>query len=249
MAYAVLDKAANTFVQLQYYAATAGEAEQDFAENVVYADDALKAPYQRTVLVMDYGNSVLTPEPLFSTDIAQSLVELVYGDAATGAIRYDRPCAWDMVHCYRLPAGLQEYTNQCFTTPQYRHYHTVLLQWLQQQSPAGDMMQVAFHKQHINVAVLRNGVLQLVQSYGYQSAEDVAYRLLAAAQQLQLDPQTVQVQVCGLVDEHSAMYSELQKYFLQTAWLQRPAAFQYDPVFDQYPAHFFTPIFLAACVS
>jgi Protein of unknown function (DUF3822) len=250
LGYAVLDKPSNTFVQLEYYHFnTPAENQLACVENVVYASEYLKMQYAQTTIVMDYGNNALTPGQLYKPGDEMHIVELVHGDLQTGMVKSEPVEGWDMVNCYRIPAGLPEYTDQCFKSSRYRNYHSVALSILKQEAVTGDHILVAFYKYHFNVAVLKDGALMLVQSFLYESAEDVSYRLLAIVQQFGLNQHTVAVSICGLVDEHSAMYSELQKYFLSVEWKLRPSAFRYDTAFDAYPPHFFTPIFLAACVS
>jgi hypothetical protein len=63
-----------------------------------------------------------------------------------------------------------------------------------------------------------------------------------------MDCETVQISASGLLDDRSALFTELKKYFLHVALESRPDEFIYDPVFDDYPPHFFTPLFnLALC--
>jgi hypothetical protein len=83
-----------------------------------------------------------------------------------------------------------------------------------------------------------------MQSFPYDIPEDVSYHLLNITDQFHLEAQDITIRVAGLIDTSSALYAELMKYFLLVEADARPEFFSYDAAFDEYPSHFFTPVFL-----
>jgi hypothetical protein len=111
---------------------------------------------------------------------------------------------------------------------------------------AKDEMNVVFYNNKLLVNLFKNGELQLMRSFEYETSEDVAYYLLNICEQFNVDCEKLILTISGLIDDHSTMFAELEKYFLLIQLNQRPADFKYSPAFDEYPPHFFTSIFNAA---
>ena len=111
-------------------------------------------------------------------------------------------------------------------------------------------MEVVLYPSHIIVSLWREDQLLIIQCYEYDTPEDVAWWLLNITSQWEMQPSELPVVVSGLVEIQSPMYAEIKKYFLDVELDTRPADFQYDFSFDNYPQHFFSPIFsLALCGS
>jgi len=95
--------------------------------------------------------------------------------------------------------------------------------------------------------VKKNKQLQLAQAYSYKTPLDVVYYLLKICYEFGLDQSEVFVILSGLIDQDSAMYSELHSYFLNLYFAQPPP---YSVPENEYPHHYFTSLYnLAACVS
>ena len=89
----------------------------------------------------------------------------------------------------------------------------------------------------------------IIHSFHYAIPEAVSFHLLNIANQWNLSPEDITVKISGLLETQSAMYTEILKYFLRVELELKPAGFQYDFAFDNFPQHFFSPVFsLAVCV-
>jgi hypothetical protein len=95
--------------------------------------------------------------------------------------------------------------------------------------------------------VKKGGALQLAQIYQYTTPLDVAYYLLKIVAAFGFNQSQVYLVLSGLIDEKSALYKELQSYFIQLHF-SRPQQLALPE--SELPAHFFTSIYnLAACAS
>ena len=99
------------------------------------------------------------------------------------------------------------------------------------------------------VVVFKDKAIQLLQSYTYQTPDDVSYYLLSICNRFQISQDKVTLIVSGLLDEQSRLFQELLKYFLHVQWDQLPDNVQMDAVFSPYPSHYFSPLLkMALCV-
>jgi hypothetical protein len=89
----------------------------------------------------------------------------------------------------------------------------------------------------------------LLQTYGYDTPDDVSWHLLDLCSRFNLDNQQVLLRISGLLDEQSVLYQELLKYFLKTEWEALPGNKSLHKVFEAYPSHYFSPLLnMALCV-
>jgi hypothetical protein len=99
------------------------------------------------------------------------------------------------------------------------------------------------------VAVFKDKAIQILQSYNYQTPDDVSYYLLSICNRFQISQEKVVLIVSGLLDEQSRLYQELLKYFLHVQWDRLPDGVRLDSVFSQFPSHYFSPLLkMALCV-
>lgn len=68
--------------------------------------------------------------------------------------------------------------------------------------------------------ILDNGKLQLCNSYPYTSPEDFLYYLLFVMEQLELDPDNVEVLVCGKISKDDPLYSLAYDYIRNISFFE-----------------------------
>jgi hypothetical protein len=145
---------------------------------------------------------------------------------------------------YRVPTDLYELMQNQF--PNSKHYHQYSL--LLQQAPSeADLIQAVFYPGYMIVHARRNGQLQLMSQYNFQTAEDVCWHILNVKEQLQLNE--AKLLISGFLDPKSRIYQEMTRYFSNISLDSIPPGVKIDEEMERLPAHFFSYIFRGAlCV-
>ena len=87
-----------------------------------------------------------------------------------------------------------------------------------------------------------------MQTFLYQVPEDVVYFLLNICRQFELSPEEAALIISGYVEDDSALFTEVRKYFLHCIMDEPPQTFT-GSVFNPMPAHFFSWLLkMALCV-
>lgn len=233
---------------MEYYQFKHGQQEE--VRQLLATHHLLQKDYGSTEVFYNNGHSVLIPERYVNSEQADQWLELVVGDLHEELPLQDSIHEMDARLVYSVVPSLHEDLLRRYPNASYSHFNTG---WLKKKFKYGQQltqMEVVLYPSHIIVTLWRQGQLLIIQSYDYDTPEDVAWWLLNVVQQWDMQPSELPVVVSGLVETQSPMYAEIRKYFLDVALDVRPDSFQYDFSFDNYPQHFFSPIFsLALCGS
>lgn len=237
------------FVAMEYYAIKSGKKEDEF-RSILTLNPLLKNGYNKVLIIYNTSESVLVPGSLYHPETHDAVLNIVHGDLAKGLTLAEKVQHLELFNVYRVPRFFHEIMSKAFPAGKFHHYYSAWLKARKTYSDVqqGDHLHVIFYPYKIIAALFHNQTLELIQNFSYDIPEDVSYHLLSITEQFRLDPERIKVHVSGLLDTNSAMYTELMKYFLNVDLEARSRNFNYDFAFDNYPQHFFTPVFsLALC--
>lgn len=232
------------FLALQYY--QFHKAGLDEMHSLVETDLRLDHPYPEVLVFYNHGQGMLVPGKFHDPEKAGPLLELMLGDLSSGLTLVDEIPEMDAVYLYRALPELHELLSKKYTNISFSHFNTGWLKRRLSHDQPLTRLEAILYPSHVMVVFWAEGRLCLSQYYDYDTPEDVAWSLLNVARQWDMRPDELPLYVSGLVETSSPMYAEIRKYFMHVELEARPFSFRYDPGFDQYPHHFFSPIFSLA---
>lgn len=245
--FGILDNNSHTFIALQYVGLEKYDTFNQLKE-LIYHNEWLARSYNKVVVVYHFPESILSPESLFNGDSAKTALDMIYGDLNRGEILKDQIPEWNIFNTYRVPSALHQLLGAHFPRGNFYHVYSVLLKRKASLRKVAEGVEAAliFYPNKLIFALFRDGSLQIMQTFEYETAEDVTWHLLNACRRFDVDCKSIVLRVSGLIDDHSSIYSELLKYFLCVELEERPDNFKYTEDFDKYPLHFFSSLFNTA---
>ncbi len=203
----------------------------------------LEKSYTDTLVYFNFSESVITPMAKFSATGAEAYINAVHGEASGHIVKCDHiNTAPGMVNVYRISKELNEMLNGNFANISTRHTYSKLLETILDENKTKEeafiKMQVYYH--HMIVAVIKEGKLQLINSFNYQNAEDILYHILHIAEQLGL-PSSTKLEVSGIIDENSPQYIYLQQSFSNICFEDDTLQPLFSGHLNEYPVHYFSP--------
>lgn len=249
--YAILDKDCQELIALRHY--IIDNHSNSFVESlsgITSADELLREKKQDAIVIYNYPESNLIPSKLYDHSLMKPITDLVYGDLTRGMVLSEKIQAWDIYNIYRVPQDVHRFAIQQFAGGKYWHYYSLLLSSINKESLSFDgEIRLIFYTDRFIAAAFKHNQLQLIQTFNYQTPEDVAYYILSICQQLNFDVNIVVLQLSGLIDEQSALYTELLKYIQRVNCQAAPAEIETAELLESYPPHYFSPLLnLALCV-
>jgi hypothetical protein len=217
---------------------------------ILHEDELLKRPVKETLLVYNFPESSLVPEPLFSMDINKEIIETIHGTLNKGLILTEKIPWWELFNVYRISQDVHQLLQHQFTAGKYWHYYSLLLKSYKMfDSVDGQVcIKVIFYSDKMITLVIKEGKVHLMQTFHYQDARDVAYHLLNCCHQLGISQEEVRLLVGGLIDRQSTLSTELHKYFLQISFEEIDESIKITDELKELPLHYFSSMLkIAVC--
>ncbi|MBC7851403.1 MAG: DUF3822 family protein [Chitinophagaceae bacterium] len=222
----------------------------DLLRELVSNDAALSGDVSETIIIYNYSESSLVPAESYSIELSKNIAELTTGNTQKGLVLSEKISGTEICNVYRIPREIHTLLQQRFSAGKYWHFYSLVLTTrMRTPKVASEQFEVTFYPDKFVVAVFEDQQLLLIQSYHYQVPEDVAFQLLNICKLLNVDPNRVLVQLSGLIDADSALYSVIARYFLLLDWETDGAAAWKNEQLADFPPHYFSPLLkLALCV-
>jgi len=229
----------NTLFELKY--CTIDEFELKTALQTIMEETRHRIPY-KVFICSSFPTSFLTPLKYASN--ADELLQLTYDRPGQSFFR-DNINDWQLVNSYSLASDVHDIINETYPGALYVHEYTPALK----NSIAYDGNEkifIHFTTQFFRILVKKGAHIELVQTYAYKTPLDVVYYLLKIASEIGIDQSGASVILSGLIEESSALYTEIRNYFLHISFYNDTSVSLPE---NELPRHFFASTSnLAVCV-
>jgi Protein of unknown function (DUF3822) len=239
---------------------TEGRNLADAIRDIVDHQEVLQFDFKESVVVYNFSDTTLIPASVYNHEANRDLIDLLFGNLKKGLVLSEKDNESNIHTLYRVPAAVHSLLQQKFSAGKYWHICTLWLSLLQKShSEEKETINMVFAADKVLTAIFKNKQLQLIQSFAYTTPEDVVYHLLHCCEQLGLSQDDCLLHISGYIDEDSALFNEIKKYFLRLEFDTveglpgKSEMLQEEPreanVISEYPAHYFSYLQkLALCV-
>jgi hypothetical protein len=222
----------------------------EILRDIMETDSLLRRPVKETLLVYNFPESSLIPEPVFTMDTNREIIDTLHGNLQKGLILTEKIPWWELFNVYRISPDLHTLLQQTFTAGKYWHYYSLLLKSYKMFDSAEkeNCIKVIFYADKMVALIVKEGRPVLIQTFFYHDTKDVAYHLLNCCQQMGLNQEEVRLLVGGLIDRQSALSAELFKYFLRIQFEEIDESIKVTDELKELPLHYFSSILkIAVC--
>ena len=200
--------------------------------------------YTDTRVYYNIVEALVMPANKFSTTAADVYLEAVHGNNMNAVIKYDHVNSKEsLITVYRIQKPLFDMVNSNLMMVNARHTYSKLLEdiFTEDSVLEGEFLELRFYYGYFVGIVIKSGKLQLIQSYSFQTADDILYYLLSIAKQFQLSTIETQVKVSGIIDSKSTEMDYIVKVFNIISLNTEMPDLDFKKNSSGYPLHYFTP--------
>jgi len=201
--------------------------------------------YKKVTCFFNNEEALLIPEKLLTATSAEDYLSLVYGESTRHDVKYEKLLATKVfINTYRVRKAITELLSRHFIIYQTAHtYSTILNDVMRRPIIDPAFIKIQFYTSHFIIAVWKDERFQLIQSYRYQSAEDVLYYLMRITQQFNFELSEVSLEVSGFIDRELLLFTQLSSLFIRITTDNMQPVGVFKTVEGEYPPHYFTPFY------
>jgi hypothetical protein len=229
---------------------TSDRSTRDLLDEIITGDEVLQHYAHRATVIYNFPGADIIPAEHYSAALKNHVARLITGEVDSDYVFDEQVRDWNMYNVYRISRDIHSLCKEKFQGSQYWHVYTMLLLWSKgDRLKTGNIARIIFYNDKFVVAFFRDRQLQLLQTFTYQTPEDVAYHLLLVCRQFQITQQELVLNISGLIDAQSALYTELLKYFVEVDYEGLPESYGTNGLLEEFPGHYFSPLLkMSLCV-
>ena len=182
-------------------------------ESTMFKNDILNTNFSEVSVVYATPVYSLVPETVFDETKASEYLKFNSKILANDYMAHDILENRDIVVVYVPFMNINNFFFEKYGSFTYYHSTTVLLKTiLESEKYSLPKMYLHFQKNSFDCIVLKNGELQLCNSYTYKTPEDFIYYTLFCMEQLGLNPENLPVILCGEIEKDDDNYNIAYTY-------------------------------------
>lgn len=200
--------------------------------------------YSSVKIFYNFKESLIVPDSFYTEANSKEMLDLVYGDLPGSRYFYEPVKEMQATNIYKVSSAVHDALTNRFFAASAMHSNSCILPVF------SEGLYCVVYNNYIKTILYKNGRLQLIQLYDYNTPADVAYQLLNICTQHQLSPAEITLTLSGFIDQQSNLYEELYRYFLHIKMEEFPGNIEIPDEMRTYPDHFFSFLInLVKCAS
>lgn len=252
---ALKEKKSNRILALEIFQSESGNKAINWTEALeqLSRNSYLLRHFEFTKAIVGIFSSpyTLVPEAIYKAGDDKRFIDFHFEDKENTQRVFSRQVnPFQLKTLFGISEELYHELFHLFEEPELIHATSTLLEAAHLQSRGKKERELFLHvrKASVDIIVLEGKKLLLMNSYASPTADDLLYFSLMVCDQLELDPDSIQVWLSGEFEKESAKYKLLYQYFRNLQLSQRPGNLNYSYRIEQLPAHQHFSLFtLALC--
>ena len=182
-------------------------------ETIMFKNDVLNTNFSEVTVIYSTPIYSLVPAPLFDETKASEYLKFNSKILANDYMAHDILEGYGIVVVYVPFMNINNFFFEKYGSFSYYHATTIMLKAiLETEKYSLPKMYLHFQKNCFDCIVLKNGELQLCNSYAYKTPEDFIYYTLFCMEQLNLNPENIPVILCGEIEKEDENYKIAYTY-------------------------------------
>jgi hypothetical protein len=197
-------------------------------------------------LIFNTKEFALIPSSLHNPLFHRDLVETIHGDMLDLQFNADQLSHFDAVNVYGVQREINTVLNRFFPHAQRVHKNACIVKGISSQLDRlpSQFIKIFFSPSHIDVLVVKNGKLQFLQKFYYETTDDAIFYILTLSEKFKLNRKAICFFASGIIDLDSLILFELKKHFLLFE-IEISKEYSITSHIAEIPAHYLTPLMIS----
>ncbi len=174
----------------------------------------LQESFSKVQVIYANSLSTLVPQALFNENALADYLKFNAKILPNDFITYDTITNAECMNVYIPLVNCNNYIFERYGSFSYKHHATILITKLLQSEKNKKEKKIVINVSAttFEIVYLKNGSLQLYNSFSYTTKEDFIYYILFTLEQLDVNPETIPVYFLGTINHEDETYKITYKY-------------------------------------
>jgi hypothetical protein len=200
----------------------------------------LKQSFHSTKLLFESNKSTLIPTPLFDEHEKSSFSSFNFQIQNEESILFNKLKNLDAYIVYSVPEIILKTVQELFSDPiLYCHSGAFIesLLILNKNQKMQKKLFVNARDSFLDAVILDSRKLIYFNTFKYKSKEDFIYFVIFILEQLQLNPEEIELVFSGTIDKNSKLFDTVYKYIRDVSFQKRTDTFNYSYIFNDVQSY------------
>ena len=200
---------------------------------------------------LENNKFTLIPSVLFDEENKESLLGFNHEVTADEEILVNTLHNLEAKILFTVSKSLTAEIRKQFPNANFIHSSTSFIEGLlvQHKNYSEKKVFANFYANYFEIVILDGKELLFSNAFTYKTSEEIAYYILFVYEQLNLNPETIELVLSGEIEKTAKEHSLLYTYIRNVKFASRPDGFKYSYKFEEIPNHKFFSLFTQYLVT
>jgi hypothetical protein len=211
-------------------------------EQKVSTDEWLSCVFKSTKISFENNTSTLIPASLYSEDDKALYASFNISLPPDHNCYTDHIKSIDAYLIYTIPEVLASKIQQLFpghklTSASANLIESLLINY--KNIGSGKRMFVNVKEAFLDIVIIEDKQVIFFNTYAYKSTEDFIYFIIFVIEQLNLNPEYIELTFSGFIDKKSKLFEKAYTYIRHINFQKLPPVNNYSYLFNDVPTHYY----------
>jgi len=232
LSFCILNTDTNTITMLKNIAIVKKQTPSDLLDTLKHlfkTELSLHEEFNKVTVIHVNELSTLVPKALFNENAIADYLKLNTKILKNDFITFDELFINDSVNVYVPYININNYIYETFGSFEYKHFSSILIEQIlsiEKHSKTAKLY-INVSKTHFEIIAIDSGALILYNSFNYNTTEDFIYYILFTVEQLNYNPELIDLIFIGDISKEHELYKVVYKYIRNIGFGNRYDSYKY----------------------
>jgi Protein of unknown function (DUF3822) len=225
-----LNQKIEIFETIDFDSVTNPSQVETFLSKIFEEKEEFKLDYDLVTLLHDNNLQTFVPQELFDEDYSGSYLQYNIKVYETDTFSNDTIENYNIKNVFIPYENINNFLIDHFGVFHYKHSYSVLVKNCLDLSKNIDKPLVYVHVQNQNFQVIavKNQKLLLFNSFDFKTETDFIYYLLFTLEQLNFNPENIDIKLLGMITSNETLYNIMYKYIRNVSFVESKKILKVD---------------------